>query len=302
MGVYVSTTFHGVHSTPIQTVLELLKTLEIDGVELGSTHVYQEDFLQVVLNSGIKNFLVHNYCPPAKNDLVINIASDDDVIRKASVDHIKKCLTFSKEVNSKLYTFHPGFLSDPLGVSSQTQKSNSLNYDFSFGKATSSYGKAIDRMNRSLEEIVDDALLKGVNIAIETEGSYRKSDILLMQKPEEYMALLKRFGSDIGFNVNLAHTSLAGKVFGFSFKDFLGVIKKQVKAVEVSHCDLIDDQHLPLQEKSYVFPLLKTLPCEVPFILEFRNATIDDLRKSIRLIRDAMKAENYQGMTKICEN
>ena len=60
-----------------------------------------------------------------------------------------------------------------------------------------------------------------VRIAIETEGSYKKKDVLLMQKPEEYKKLLKYFKpKELGINLNLGHLNLASKAFKFSKSKF----------------------------------------------------------------------------------
>ena len=39
-----------------------------------------------------------------------------------SLQHIKKSILFCKKINAKLYTFHPGFLSDPDGEGSGKNK------------------------------------------------------------------------------------------------------------------------------------------------------------------------------------
>ncbi|SVE00121.1 uncharacterized protein METZ01_LOCUS452975, partial [marine metagenome] len=46
---------------------------------------------------------------------VLNIASFDTNIRSRSIQHIKLAIDFCNEINSQLYTFHPGFLTDPKG-------------------------------------------------------------------------------------------------------------------------------------------------------------------------------------------
>ena len=69
-----------------------------------------------------------------------------------SVSHIKKSIIFSKKISSKLYTFHPGFLTDPDG-SNISQK----NYDFLWNKKkllTKNYEKSWKLMISSIKEIV----------------------------------------------------------------------------------------------------------------------------------------------------
>lgn len=282
MKIYASTTFHGLEATSIKDVLDIMKGLEIDGIELGSTHLFDPDFKKHVLASEFNNFLVHNYCPPSSKNLVLNIASVDKNIREESINHIKKCIKFSSDINAKLYTFHPGFLNTPI-----QSKISDKNYDFEFDKNTASKEEATAHMYESLAKIQDEAKNLNVNIAIETEGSFRKHQVLLMQTPSEYETFFKKTQGNIGINLNLAHSSLAAKVFNFQMPSFIKLLEPHLKAVEISHCDMIDDQHKPLCEGSYIFDLLPILPQNIPFILEFRNAKIQDLKDSVNLIKNA---------------
>lgn len=281
--VYVSTTFHKVGQTKIEEVLALLKQTSQYGIELGSTHVYDPEFTQKVKNSGHQNYIVHNYCPPAPKDLILNIASPDEGIRNGSIQHIEKCLGFAADVGATLYTFHPGFLSDALSTGN-----NGKNYDFEFSDERTQYKQAIDLMKGSMEKIIKLSEKYEIPLAIETEGSVRRPDILLMQTPDEYMKFFETFGDAIGINLNLAHTSLAGKVHNFEFSDLYDVIKGHLKAVEISHCDLEDDEHKPLEAGSYVFDLVKYLPEDIPLILEFRSSSIEQIQESIDLLENGL--------------
>ena len=52
-------------------------------------------------------------------------------MRKKSVETIKHNIKFSKKINSKLYSFHPGFIEDPI-TKNQNKKTMIL-----FGKKES---------------------------------------------------------------------------------------------------------------------------------------------------------------------
>src|SRR3989344_5313361 len=120
---FVSTTF-AKNGTPVGDVLELCREQKIVNVELGSNHAYEADPIKVVQQFTC-NYLVHNYFPAPKEMLIVNIASLDDTIYKRSKQHIFRSLDFCQKIGAKLYTFHPGFLSDPKGESKSGD-----NYDF----------------------------------------------------------------------------------------------------------------------------------------------------------------------------
>ena len=48
-------------------------------------------------------------------------------------------------------------------------------------------------MINSLKKIARSAKKHKIKVAIETEGSYEKKDLLLMQKPSEYIEFFKHF-------------------------------------------------------------------------------------------------------------
>lgn len=281
--IFASTSFLGESRSDVADALDILLQTDIDGIELGSTHRPQPDFKNIVRAFGYNRFLVHNYCPPATDNLVLNVASCDPDIARRSIDHIKQCIDFSADIEARLYTFHPGFTAEP--VQPGTSK---INYDFLFSTSTQDASSASGRLYRALDEIIPYAQSAGVAIALETEGSRRHPDKLLLQQPAEFENLLSHYGREIGVNLNLAHTLLAERVFGFSAAEFIRRIKPAVRVVELSHCDLQDDQHRPLVPDSFVFDHLPYLQGDVPLILEFRNATRADITKSLQLLRAAL--------------
>ena len=276
--IFVSTTF-AQDNSKISNVLPLCKKENISMVELGSNHVYEKNFKKIIKKYNF-NFIVHNYFPIPKNSFVINIASQNKKIRNLSINHIKKAILFCKSINSKLYTFHPGFISDPISANNSKK-----NYDFIWSNKTqkSNYNIAFNLMLEALKKIVAFAKKNNVKIAIETEGSFEKKNFLLMQTPKEYKKLFLHFKPrDLGINLNIGHLNLASRAFKFSKTKFINLIKPYVLALELSHNNGLLDQHLPLKKKSWYWNIIKD-----PFfskaykILEFRNTNIKEFKKII---------------------
>ena len=93
----------------------------ISNIELGSNHIYENNFKKIIKQYNFR-FIVHNYFPIPRKDFVVNIASSNKRIRNLSLRHIKKAINFCRETNSKLYTFHPGFVEDPMMASRFKEK------------------------------------------------------------------------------------------------------------------------------------------------------------------------------------
>ena len=140
-------------------------------------------------------------------------------------------------------------------------------------------------MHDSLEDIVQHAKASSVKIAIETEGSFHKRDHLLMQRPEEFNDFCSRYkASEIGINLNIGHLTLAAKAFGFNPTEFVNEIAGYIVAMELSHNDGNTDQHLPLQYDGWYWDMVLDSRFSDAFkILEYRNTSIDDMVKSIKL-------------------
>ena len=285
--ISVSTTFVS-DGRPLHDALELCNGTGIQSIEIGSNHCYESNY-NYLLDYDFQ-YLVHNYFPIPKTSFVLNIASFNDEIRIMSINHIKRAIDFCEEIKSKLYTFHPGFLTDPKG-SNQTIN----NFDFQWDEyqlSVSNYTKAIGLMYLALDEVVAYALSKKIKIAIETEGSLNKKDHLLMQQPKEYEEFMEKYSnSDIGINLNIGHLNLAANAFGFNRFDFIKLIQNYIVAMELSHNDGVEDQHLPLQAESWCWDIiLDSRFVNVYKILEFRNTPITEIVKNIQMIQEKENA------------
>jgi len=280
--VFASTTYLDPVPNPLGTALAGLGGLDLDGVELGSTHAWQADIARVAASFPGRK-LVHNYFPPARSELIINLASADTGQRAASLDHAGHCLELAAEIGAELYTVHPGFMAE--AVRPGHVKSESQAFDFDFAAASGTHAEAFDRMLDSLGRLSARAKALGVALAVETEGSMTKPDVLLLQRPEEYHRLLGLL-PDLGLTFNLAHTGLAAATFGFAVADFIECFGARFRAVELSHNDGRRDLHAPIKAGSPVLDWVARLP-EVPLILEFRGATAADIAESVALVRAA---------------
>ena len=219
---YVSTTFIKDNKSVYGAINKLLK-IKIKNIELGSNHIWEKKLK--FKKKRIINFCVHNYFPVPKKSMVLNLASQNLKIREKSIKRIKNSILFSKKISAKLYTFHPGFLTDPEG--SNISKKN---YDFLWNNKkliNANYDRSWKKMIQSLKEIVKFAKYHKVKIAIETEGSISARNHLLMQKPIEFKKLFKHFKKeDLGVNLNIGHLNLASKAFKFNKFKFIKTIQK----------------------------------------------------------------------------
>ena len=147
--IFVSTTFLKDGKSFLDAINKI-KSLNIKNIEIGSNHKFERR--KINLKKFNCNFIIHNYFPVPKKEIILNIASSDEKIRKLSVKKIKQSIKFSKVNQAKLYTFHPGFISDPISTSD-----NKKNLDFIWRKYSNSQSEsnAWKNMIKSLREIIN---------------------------------------------------------------------------------------------------------------------------------------------------
>jgi sugar phosphate isomerase/epimerase len=287
MQLFLSTTFYSSSTSDIENVLPLLHEFDIDGIELGSTHIYRLDIEDIIRKIWKKRIVTHNFFPPAEDpNFVMNIASDNDEIRNRSITHAKHCIEVASNIGAEIYTIHPGFMSMP-----DMRNEDNNTYDFNFGPERLNKNLALGYMLDSLNILIDSAKEFKIKLAIETEGSLTQPGVLLMETIDDYDQLFSNFSEGIYLNLNLAHTRFAANEHGYSIDEFIRRYFKYICSVEVSHNNGRVDQHLPLVEDSYVFDYLSLLP-DVPYILEFRNSSVEQIKKSIQLMKNFSKKKN----------
>lgn len=280
MQLFLSTTFFGQERTYLPDVLNLIDGLDLDGVELGSTHKFMSNPGELVRGRCSYPLVTHNFFPPSRElDFVVNIASLNDTNWESSVNYAISCIRFAAQIQAQTYTIHPGFLADP-----HARVADGENYDFRFESRKATLAEAFDRMSAALEILIEIAIENGVNLAIETEGSLTNNDVLLMTSLDEYKRLFEKFPNHLYLNLNLAHTRFAMWTHKYTLDKLLTEYSYKIILVELSDNDGFSDQHKPLSPDSFVFNYLHKLP-DVPLILEFRNATLSSVRSSISLVR-----------------
>ena len=282
MEIYASTTFLGSTRTHLSEALSALRSLDLDGIELGSTHFWQSDLKELVTKLWNKEILTHNYFPPSKDNIILNIASNNPKIRNASIEHMKFCIQFAADIGAKIYTIHPGFLVEPQNTRENLKERS---FDFSYSTNQTPYEIAFKLMKNALIELINVANEVNVFLAIETEGSMTSAGVALMESPSEYERLFNEIQDGLFLNLNLSHTILSAKANGFDVGSFINKFKGYVVAVELSDNDGYRDQHKPLSSDSKVVEWIPKLP-DVPLILEFRCATQVDLAESIAILRN----------------
>lgn len=271
--------------------VDRLLSIGINRIELGSTHNFEEGILEG-LKKRNADYLTHNFFPPSRERLILNIASENPEIRSKSIAFIKAGIDFAEELGAAVYTIHPGFLSDPLGEGERTGPAFDFRFDSSqVERLQKNYDHHLEVFFTALDEIAQFVKGRDLKIAIETQGSVTKKEFVLFSRPDDFNRFLARgYHTGIGINLNLSHTHLAAKINSFSEKAVIEMLKPRIMAVEVSHSDGHFDDHGTLVAGAWYFDLLadpffKT----TPLIVEARNVSLADVSASCELLNQIWK-------------
>jgi len=267
------------HPKKIINVLKEYEKAGIKNVELGSVHSY---FNINELKKFNFNFLIHNYFPPPKKPFNFNLASQNNSIRKRSLNLAKKAIDLCRQIDSPLYTFHGGFTVDPQKLGMKFSREN-----------ISTKPKAILTFINSLFELIDFAKSNGIKLAMEPNVVQKfnltrnKNELLLFAELDEIEILFKFFKkNELGILLDLGHTSVTSHWLHFNRDNFVKKLQDRISAVHISNNNGLQDQHKSLTKNCWQVKKL-SFPKKIPIILESMNLTVDQIKQNLQLIKNS---------------
>lgn len=279
--IYVSTGYYRNYNA--EEVLELFKKNKIKNIEFsGGQHNknLRNFFLK---NSDKFKFQIHNYFPPPKTPVVINLSSQNIKVLEDSINLIKKAIDLTKLIKGKFYSFHAGFLADlsPKDLG----KSKSKLKEISLSKGLDSFLKNVDIISRYAKK-------KNVNILLENNviGSYnfkrfKKKNPFLMTDPESIEYIMHNTPSNVNLLLDVGHLKVSANTLGFNKDKAHEQVKKWIKAYHLSENDGKEDTNSLINNKSWFLKKLKPVNS---YTLEVYNSDINLIKKQVDLINKAL--------------
>ncbi len=211
-------------------------------LEFSSGLPYKEDMDLIYLNSKLKR-MVHNYFPAPKTPFVINLASEDKLIRQKSIDHCKKCIALTKKSEAPFFAVHAGFCIDPDPLE--------------LGKiidVKSNYNKEVNKyfFLESIRDILSFAEDFQVKILIENNviapfNYENQGNFLLCTSYDEIKWFFETIDNkNIGLLLDTAHLKVSCKTLGLNLNKEFEKIKPYIKAFHHSDNDGTVDNNMKL--------------------------------------------------------
>ena len=226
-----------------------LESLGIDSIEL-SGGKYIEDLSDelVELAHSKVNLQIHNYFPVPKIPFVLNLASDNEDILKASFEHCKNALVLASKLKNKRYSVHAGFCCDPkvrdLGRSFNIPKKVDRN------KHIDLFIKTLSNLKKYSEDLGTDLYIENNNTI--NDNVFNQKSTLLCSDMKE----MKMVKDSVGVKalIDIGHLIVSANSLELNEKKELLLSSKIADAYHLSTNNRLRDQNKPISEEK---PLLE---------------------------------------------
>lgn len=259
----------------------------ITNIELSSGIEYDANILQYVEYGYNNNFkyLVHNYFPPAYPPFVLNLASEDNIVLRKSIDHCKKAIDLCELYSVPFFSVHCGFAFH----ASPTQLGRKLNEvpRFSFEKAEEIFVKSINELcsyseRKSISVLVENNVLAMMNTI---DG---KNKLLLGVTAEELLRLSESIlYSNFGLLIDTGHLNVSANTLKFSREKFLDKVGDKIMVFHLNDNDGLSDSNLLFNSKTWFIPLIKEYR-DKTFVVESYRLEIEQILSGIKIIKEAL--------------
>jgi sugar phosphate isomerase/epimerase len=282
--VYVSTACLAGGNDVLQT-LDVYAKAKLKNIELGATLSYRDGMEPHLFKRYGFDFIVHNYFPPPRERIIVNLASQDAAILQRSRRQSKDSIDFSHALGLDLFSVHAGFRIEP-----------DENFRFELNGPVAPYDPAFDTFVASVKEINAYAQAKGIRIAIENHGmperdlSHGRNLAYMLCEAWEFERLWAAVPSaNVGMLLDLGHLKVASRSLGFDKEDFMDRVKEKVFSIHVHDNNGRADEHKEVGEGSWCLDVLRRA-CfpRAKVVTESRELSVKQIAEQVRLLENTL--------------
>jgi sugar phosphate isomerase/epimerase len=223
-------------------------------IELSGGTEYYNGFVDDLLELKEKynlSYMCHNYFPPPKEHLVLNLASLNDEIYKKTSEHLKQAIELSKRLDAKKFGFHAGFFIDikVSEIGKKISKESLFNKDKSIQRFCDGF-KELQNIAGDLKLYVENNVFSSTNAK-----TYENENLFMLTNSMEYKKLKEMI--DFNLLLDVAHLKVSAKTLGLNFERELSYMVNESDYIHISDNDALHDLNYKLQEDSDLVELLK---------------------------------------------
>ncbi len=276
MNIYISTiAFRG------QSIEAAIQVCQQEGwaIEFSSGLPHRADMVEVY-NSCSLIRMPHNYFPAPEVPFVLNLASNNETIRRTSIEHCKLGLRLSSQAEAPFYAAHAGFCVDPdpseLGQKIRVKRpyDRAVHWDL--------FLQSVEEILKTADELDINFLIENnVIISINVEGGQHP---LLCTDAEEMTRLMTDIQHPrLGILLDTAHLKVSAQTQQFSLADAMSWIRPHIKGIHHSDNDGLFDTNEKITEEYWFFDYLNNYR-ELVHVLEVKALSIGEIHQQINLL------------------
>ena len=251
----------------------------------GGTEYYEgfEDDLLVLKKNYSLNYQCHNYFPPPKNHLVLNLASLNQQTFDSSFNHLKEAISLSERLEAKNFGFHAGFFIDIRlsEIGKKLTKDNLFNKNESISKFCYAF-ELLQKIDNNINLYVENNVFSKSN-----SEAYHGENPFMMTNFKAYKSLKEKI--DFNLLLDVAHLKVSVKTLGLNWKEEFNNMMNHSTYIHISDNDSLHDLNNRLTKKSSLFSMLKE--CETKnkdFTLEIYDG-IPSIIESYEALEEAIE-------------
>ena len=227
---------------------------KITNIELSGGRAQENQYEKLSHFSSDCRFQVHNYYPPPQNSFVLNLASFDEKIASLSFEHIFRAIDLSKNLGSKFYCFHAGFLLDPqvndLGKQFTKMELNSRE------SARELFTNRVNQVSKYAKS--KDIMILLENNVISSENiKHFRTNPFLMTDYNETIEIMNSTDDNVGLLIDVAHLKVSSQSEGFCKNKYLDSTREYTFAYHFSDNDGKSDSNDVVKSDSWFWPFVR---------------------------------------------
>jgi len=199
-------------------------------------------------------FQIHNYFPPPREPLVLNLGSLDQAVAGASLEHMREAIRWAVALGRPVYSFHAGFLVDPKLAELGRKIAARPLFD---------RGESLRRFVDRVGTLALEAEREGVSLLVENNvvapANFAEfgRDPLLLTGPDEAAYIMENTPDNVGLLVDVAHLKVSAQTLDFDPLNFLERCDRWIRGYHLSDNDGSCDSNDPVAADSWFWPHLK---------------------------------------------
>ena len=223
-------------------------------LEFSSSFPYDKDMISYFKEIDVAR-LAHNYFPAPKIPFVMNLASNNQSIRKQSISHCIQGLNLSKQCGADYFSAHAGFCIDP----NPEQLGKQLDVNIQISRLIN-----WRLFLESINEILIEAKKLNISFLIENNVTAKFNlredgqEVLFCSKPHEMVQLINQVNSPMfGILLDTAHLKVSSRALNFNLEEAVNMIQPFVKYIHHSDNNGEKDTNEPLDATYWFLPYMK---------------------------------------------